>query len=365
MDNYKSQEFNHISSFFRKLNENGGTSYSRIRDLAITGALDYLFETNGIEKDFKTILDKLILVLNDSLEGLPYSRKFLANSYNDFTSVFSIYGYSFGAYLNKNILLFPENNKLFFRFPLFFKSACQKYNIEPYASMDEKQIKEKLSKYIDISCYDNPNSRADRDKPEYEEIPSLYLTLYHDKYDDYYNNNIKDIKDFSTMDDEEFTKYMSIAAEEDMYNNFCKINDKNIFWVAQYVDSFGCDILSFDNVNQKEKLVEVKSSFKYDYFDLTTTEYETMTQSIYSPNTQYYVSKYFYNRTSMLPEKVNHFIYDKNTQLLIDMNDPNYGCQINDYIDNKGKLKYRCNRCKVEDIHNDFSNTLRLRFKGK
>ena len=33
--------------------------------------------------------------------------------------------------------------------------------------------------------------------------------------------------------------------------------------------------------------------------------------------------------------------------------------------DNKGKLKYRCNRCKVEDIHNDFSNTLRLRFKGK
>ena len=352
MEVFRSSEFNYISDFFNNLNQNGGLSYSRIKDLKITGGLNYYFEKNEIDQKFKIILDRFISILNDNLSGLPYSRRFLANTYSELTTIFLRYGYSFGAYLNKNIIIFPENNKLFIRFPLFFKCACEKYNIEPYASMDEVELKDKLSQYVDISCGNNSYIRADRNKPEYEEMVSAYSTCYHDKYEEYYNNNIGSIKDFSIMDDKEFIKYMSIAAEEHIYKLFCKSGEENKFWVSQYVDSYGYDILSFDNINQKEILAEVKSSFRNEYFDLTTNEYKTMIESGSFDNTEYRVYKFFYNRSSMLPEKIDCYVYDKKTNILTDINDPKYGCKIYECKEEGGMIKYRCCRQLVKDITN-------------
>ena len=55
----KSAEFNHIYDFFMNLNDKCDMSYDGIKDLKITGGLDYYFESNGIDKDFKTIIISL------------------------------------------------------------------------------------------------------------------------------------------------------------------------------------------------------------------------------------------------------------------------------------------------------------------
>ena len=361
----KSAEFNHIYDFFMNLNDKCDMSYDGIKDLKITGGLDYYFESNGIDKDFKTILDRFVSVLNDnSLEEYPYSKKFYANALSDLTSCFCycVQGYAFGAYLNKNIIIFPENNKLFFRFPLFFKSACEKFNIEPYASMSEEDIKLKLSEYVDLECLNNPNARADRRKPEYEERVNSFEVCEPIKYEEY--NNIKNIKDFSLISDSDFIKYMSIAAEEEIFNDYKSIPDNIVFWVSQHGDGFGYDILVLNKLVGKENIVEVKSSYKYESFELTENEYKTMLKSVSSPKTNYIIYKLFYNRSSMLPEKKQRFIYDKSAKILIDIDDPNYGCQILPYRDEKNKPKYLCTRRLIKDIESDNKKINKLRISS-
>ena len=361
----KSKEFNHIYDFFTKLGEECDITYDGLKDLKTTGALDYYFEKNGIDKDFKIILDRFVSVLdNDFIKDYPYSRRFFANALCDLTSCFCYYGqgYALGAYLNKNIILFPENNKLFFRFPLFFKSACEKYNIEPYASMSEEEIKNKLKDYVNLECFYNPNVRADRKNPEYEERVSSFEVYEPLKYEEYYNKNIRNTKDFSEMDNDDFIKYMSVAAEEDTYNSF---NDQRYvkYWASQHGDGFGYDILVIDRELEKENIIEVKSSYKYDYFELTENEHKVMLESVDSDKTNYMVYKYLYNRTSMLYESVQRFIYDKNTNLLIDMDNPEYGCQIIKYKDEQNKTKYLCNRRLIKDIENDRKKINKLKLK--
>ena len=88
-----------------------------------------------------------------------------------------------------------------------------------------------------------------------------------------------------------------------------------------------------------------------------------MLESVDSDKTNYMVYKYLYNRTSMLYESVQRFIYDKNTNLLIDMDNPEYGCQITEYKDEKNKTKYLCNHRLIKDIENDRKKINKLKLK--
>ena len=167
---------------------------------------------------------------------------------------------------------------------------------------------------------------------------------------------------------------MSIAAEEEIFNDYKSIHDNIVFWASQHGDGFGYDLLVVNKEKEdllvlnklvgKENIVEVKSSYKYESFELTENEYKTMLKSVSSPKTNYIIYKLFYNRSSMLPEKKQRFIYDKSAKILIDIDDPNYGCQILPYRDEKNKPKYLCTRRLIKDIESDNKKINKLRISS-
>lgn len=66
----------------------------------------------------------------------------------------------------------------------------------------------------------------------------------------------------------------------------------NTYHVAKdYGDGFGYDIYSYDEKNEKEQLIEVKTTTNPDkeLFSLNDNEYKTMVDSLDNPNAEYYV----------------------------------------------------------------------------
>lgn len=358
----ESIEFENISNYMSYLNANGGRSYQRIRDLKFNGTLIYDFNVKNISKDFRTILLEFIEMLNNPvLNKYPFSRKIQLFNFNDFINCFCCYGYEFGVYFNNNILIKPENNKSFFTFPLFFKEACKRYNIEPYSSMETYEIRDILKKYIDINGRMNPNSRADRNNSEYEETVNTYYTYDYKKYDDYIDVLGRKI-DYYNSGEDISKKYMSVDAEYRVFNGWYESSKtKKTYWVSkQFGDGYGYDILDLDEEKEVESLIEVKSSFYNDYFDLTPNEYKTMLETTKHDNSEYLVYKYLYHKQPYIAPK-NCYIYkfDKEKQLLVDVHDDNHICEIveTEVYDENGDLR-RVFRCSPKELKKERVYTL-------
>lgn len=258
-----------------------------IKELKKQDKLNSTFDEKGITNNLESLLKEFITVLeNPKLEKYKYFRKYWLYNTNNFTLCYKRYIYELGAYFCDEKEITEKEEKSFYNFPLFFKKACTKFNIEPYASMDEEELNIFLNNYLDLSNKDlfHPN-------------------LTHSR---------------KTTHDSRFV-------ERTIYNS---ITSKKAWLVSKNGDGYGYDILVFDKSNEKEKLIEVKTCYDDDKFRLSRLEHKIMLESSDLPNTEYFIYKYKYSNNSLYAYR-----YDKEHNILVDINDENHICIIEGYMD--------------------------------
>lgn len=352
----QSVEYMKIAAAMDDINKNFGRSFDTIRDLKLTGRLDYLYLHNGIHNNFEIVLrDFLDKLYTDSFNIYPHTRKISLYNYNNLIDCYNHYSYDLGAYFNNNLILTPQNNKIWLVFSRFIKAACMKYGIEPYASMTEDQLGYRVGSFLDLNCGISTTLHRDGNHNEFEVNVIGHPIIDKEKYKKYDVCKNKSIP-FNRMDIDEAKKFMSVDAERRVFEEYNKRIERcgQSYWIAKFFgDGYGYDILNYDYVNYRENLIEVKSSTENEYFDLTENEFIVMTYTENITNTDYYVYKFFYKGN------INNFTcksykYDKQRHMLVDTTDPSIVCEIEEgeKINDAGnRVKvYRCTPKKLENI---------------
>ena len=300
-----------IDKFMDYINKNGGRSHDRINELMNSKELHKLIEDNSINIDFKYIFFEFINILdNPSLNRYPFTRKIELYK-NDLFYCFNRYSYEFSAYFND---LSSYRN-----FPLFVQSAARKYGIEKYANMNINDLDMLLDNYVDMNKRYNPNNNVNEAMVIIKSFDNM------NKYDNYEKKkrmnklNLKDIDDFY------------IFAEE----NTCIIENNqlhnNSLWVSKYYgDGYGFDVISYDSINYRERLIEVKSGTSNN-FTITKNEYNIMRKASTFETCDYLVYKF---TRGLIHDDINHTVYryDKDNDILVDINDCSNICRLN-YIE--------------------------------
>lgn len=350
----KSAEYMNIITVMDYINKEFGRSYASIKDLKLTGRLDYIYSTRDVDRNFEIILrdflDKLDAV---GFNQYPFTRQISLYNFNDLIECYNRYYYDLGAYLNKNIILTPQNNKIWLSFPRFIKAACIKYNIEPYASMTEEALHYKVGGYLKLNAGISTTMHADGTHDEYEVSVEGYTKRFHNKYikyNEYKKNNLP----FSYMTDDESIEFMSVDAEKRSFDYFNSQQYGQTYWVANvFGDGYGYDIMFYNPNGGEENLIEVKSSRRNEYFDLSENEFNIMMTTERLSNSNYYIMKYLYGR-SVNECTCKSYKYDKQRHMLVDASDPSIVCEIEkcekkDEHDNIVTY-YRCTPKKLENI---------------
>ena len=315
-------EFIKMRDLMDYINQNGGRSHDRIRELKDSGYLDNILESSKVIDDVKKLVIEFTNILDDKVLDTYVFTKKLKLYDNNLFLYFNAYGYELSAYFN--------NYNAYRNFPLFLKSACIKFGIDKYANMDIDKLDELLNNNIDLLHWYNPN----RNEDEVEVMMKYYDNK--EKYDNYFikkNNNILDLFD---IDDFYILAEDYTCIYED---SILKQYGLKSTWVAKdYGDGYGYDVLSYDPFTRREKVIEVKSGLSMN-FTLTKNEYKTLNKAC-DNYSDYYVYKYYYDVTS---KKLYFYIfkYDKDKEIFVDINNPNNICRIepNMYFDKeKGKV---------------------------
>lgn len=88
-------------------------------------------------------------------------------------------------------------------------------------------------------------------------------------------------------------------------------------------DGVGYDLLSFNPMTGKEKLIEVKSSFSENFF-FSENEYYTAKHPLDGVPHEYYIYVYNYSKGYQNPTK-STYVYDEERDCFYDINNPNRG----------------------------------------
>ena len=262
-------------------NRDFGRSRQLVRRLKANNELNTFFDERGVSKGFETLLREFINIMEKGKAAkYKYYRKYWLYNYNNFTKCAIKYNYEFGAYfLDKNEIT-KEDERNFNSFPWLFKHACMYYDIEPYASMDEEELRIYLNDYVDLS-----NKR-----------------IIHPNMNKSY-------------------KREGQSAERYVYRQF----NKNKTWlVAENGDGYGYDILHISKKDNLETLIEVKNSESV--FRLSRLERKVMYESADLENTEYLIYNFEKGNLSI-------YKYDKERNILVDINNENHICTIEAYMD--------------------------------
>ena len=300
--------YNQLLSIQEDINNNGGFSYAKLDELNESNQLDELLKIHNIDYLLQLELNKFInLIDSNNYIYHEYLRKIYLDKC-EFVRIFNGFGYI--------LCLYFDNKDAYRDFPLFFKEATKHYNINKYNDMSIEDIEILLKRYLNLNKYYNLN--IDKEVNEVVcRIPELYT--------DYskYNDKLYNKKTINCLNKEEFFVYSEYEAyQRELYSlNKLDVTNLNEYvrWVARYDgDGFGYDVLSYDIIKNREKLIEVKSSITNNY-ELTENEYNTMKDTINNNYSDYYIYKYYYDQLTNL---INLSIlkYDKNNDLFIDIN---------------------------------------------
>lgn len=274
-----------------------------------TGDLEKYIEESNVSKNLEIIIKKFIISMNKPKnQNYPNYIRFVLNTFNELPRCFTKFNYELGAYFCDHKELTDEDFINFTRFDWFFKNACKKYGIEPYASMDEEELYRLLNDYMYMQrrkignpCFKHPN-----------DIPELN--------------------------------------KKALQMTFERFNRRATHMVSDFGDGFGYSILYRDKEKQKEYLIEVKAS-KNNSFRLSRNEHKLMYETSDLPNTEYLIYKYNFMKDSETNEDVvkylNIYKYDKKRNILVDIYDENQICLISPYIDyerdfGRPRVKFRC-----------------------
>lgn len=300
-----------ISGVINNIRGNEENSRDIFIELKKDGQLETIFNNLGVIENYEILLNEFINILEKpKIEKCKYYKKYWLQNGSNFLDCSIKYYYELNAYFFDNNIITYEDTKDFKNFPLFFKKICTYYNKEPYASMEIEELRNFLSNYVDMSN---------------EKIISPNRARSF--------NGTKESK----------------LAEKTIYNSF---NSHRAILVSEQGNGYGYDILTIDKKEMKETLIEVKTGYKGSYFRLSRLEHKVMLDAANLPNTEYLIYKCDVKKNSMVIYK-----YDKENNILVDINDENNICEIFGYMDyeredrvtNGPRIKFFCIPKKLEN----------------
>ena len=315
---------NDIYALFDYVNQNGGRSFDRIKELKDNGILDQLIIINGVDLQLRNEFIRFINILDDpSLENFPHYKKIILYNFNKLIYYFSAFGYEIGAYLN--------NYEVYRNFPVFIKELGKKFGISYYGNASIEELDEKLSKYLDISHSNNINSG------NYDVLIKFKSNSNSDKYKEYLWKKENNKLDLNQRDD------FYIYAEDwtcTFENELLNTNNQQSVWVAKdYGDGYGYDVYSYNIATSKEIIIEVKSGVSKNFI-LTENEYNTMMNTENMDTTEFVIYK-FLNENGRIT--YNIYKYNDQNKLLVAVNDPSNVCLLQpDYYYDEYNNKKDC-----------------------
>lgn len=288
-----------ICMAIRQLNGNQDREIEKskklMKDLKANGQIEYFFNKYKLTENLEKLLDSFINIMEKpKLEQYKYYRKYCLYNFSSFVKCYLRYYYEFGVYFSDNKEINREEEKTFTNFPRFFKKVCMYYGKEPYASMEENELRIYLNEYVDLAG-------TKIISPNYNRSPNA----------------------------PSFVKNAKIET----YN---KIGG-NSFLAAHYGDGYGYDILRIRKNSKKEVLIQVKSCMNDHTFRLSRYEHKVMVEATKLPNSEYFIYKYNYGydreKHADVVKSLNIYRYDSENNILVDINDENNICEIQAYMD--------------------------------
>lgn len=300
--------YSKLNELYEKLNSTIGFSFDVQNNLKETNELYSLFkEYNVIELLYNDICE-FINIMNSNDYNIYSSLRKIHLHESDLVKVYSQYSYLFG--------LFFDNKECYRNFSVFFKECVDYFKIDKYFNLPLDEVRKILNRYVDISMEYNIS------KNRFYDLLMNKSTLNTDKYNNYLNS-LSSKKTVNPNDSDEFFVYSENDAYLKECNTALKFSDidpnRFVNWVSRYHgDGYGYDILSYDFLNNKEKLIEVKSGL-YEIIYLSRVEYKTMLDTQNKPNSDYYIYRYYYD-LSYLKIRFNCLKYDKINNVFVDVN---------------------------------------------
>ena len=287
-----------------------GYSYNRLDRMNKSKELEKYFDFDYIESIIKPALIEFLDILFDYGGDIRNEHRKLYLEKTKFVEDC--------LFIDLNYILSIHYNdiKAYRELPEYIKMLIEKYKLTKYMNLSYDDIFMRLVDSLDmIKDYDK---KWDKDEIKINLKPIINA----DKYKTY-NEKVKKQKVDHNNQDEFFiwAEYQTYINE---YNNLKSIGcnpDLEVKWVAKNNgDGYGYDILSYDYITNKEKLIEVKSGFSKDII-LTEGEMIKAYRSIQNPNYDYYVYKYYYDYSSE-QIKTLRLKYDKENLVFKNIDDP-------------------------------------------
>lgn len=295
-----------------EINKKIGFSYNILDKLKEQNLLDQLIELSNVPNYLKDELNIFLDILTtDIYNDFPYIRKILLHESN-FVEIYIKFGYIISLYVN--------NKNCYRVFPLFIKELINKFEMDKYKNLPIEEI---INTRMDLNYNYDPNLKR-----------NLIEVVYKAKncYTDYskYENKIKD-NSLNIHDQTEFFIYsenQTYMLEYNELKNFPEYNlDCIVRWVSKdHGDGYGFDVLSYDPILKRQKLIEVKSG-KNTYFELTINEFKVAQEAMQN-NCDYYIYRYYYDIAQNI---MNFFKLKYNENNFIDVQNPNNIFDINPY----------------------------------
>lgn len=258
------------------------------------------FEQSEILNEVKKLLEVFLSYLFN--EDIPFYHKQALLTYQ--CQLLQPFFRGTFRYPSLMLALYVGDSDIYRNIPLLWKKLIDKLNITPYTDKSLEDIKVLLDKYFNIS-------ESHINGIDYYEIDNNIClnSLKYEKYDESNSNSLSG------------TDYFFIWGEERSYIlEARKHPDEVVYWIAKDIgDGFGFDVLRYDSVKQKERLMEIKTGTSWRFY-LTQNEYNVMLESA-KRGGEYFIYKYTYHLdTNKIDGTRYQYIPDKDVLIDLDGN---------------------------------------------
>lgn len=285
------------------------------------GVFDELFDEFNYDYELKESVENLFNILYYDMPHFYKKLKLYESLNKDLTNYLSAYIISYYC---------TGTSDAYYDFTKLFYSIIKKYDIYPYSNYPYEEIEKELCYYFDYKKSLNTGKIGISEKI----IDGYNVYRNYPKYPKLgkYKFNYEDLTDLFVYS--EFATCRSLN-----WRGILEHNKDLTIWVSRdRGDGYGFDVIYYDKKNNREELIEVKSSSRGE-FTLTPNEYEVALSTCDFNNTDYYI--YFYNydiKTKKLNIKTYKYNKDKDLFVELETGDE-YFCEENIKIDEEGREK--------------------------
>ena len=299
--------YDKMNALWTYTNTYGGCSFDTLDKYKENGSLDKIIDMYCSEELLNKLLDFLNILFNPSFDTFPYLRKLTLHE-SELVEIYRRFGYPLALYIN--------NKEAYYQFPLYIRGLIDKYVIRYNKDQKEisfEELEKRLNKYMDL-VYDYNSDNIFRITPMFRYPGNI---KDYDKYEDKIINHTlsrDNIDEYSIL-----AEQYAYEMEKNIISNYSEYNtDTIVKWISKdYGDGYGYDVLSYDPILKRQKVIEVKSS-KFNNYELTKNEFKELQKMKDMENCDYYVYEYDFSIDNYVIYRI--LKYDPVKDKLIDTN---------------------------------------------